>query len=245
MPPPIAAAPKGQSGSGNRFTFGDAVVRNEGSTTFPRLARPASLIGPSCSPFPTARSPDGRTLCPCLVVPEGMELVFAVRDLLTQGRQQVSFSVVDLEGSPLSHVIVNESGSQCGILVQMLDQTPLAWIRTKAHHEHGGMPEICYPSGEVFCAVSRDDSVPTGRYLLRDTAGQRLYTFHGEFKDKAVNVVSASGRLVCDTERCELGRDGSPYYQVRVAPSIDAGLILCGLLAVEKLESGNCTSAKH
>lgn len=223
---------------GSRFTFGGSL--REGEAAAPRPAPPPLPLPRGSEPaglFPTARQPE-RTLCPCLVVPEGMELVFAVRDLLTRLRQQISFSVVDLEGTPLSHVIVNEvgQGERCGILLRMLDQTPLAWVRTGVIHEEGGLPEICFPSGEVFCVVGREDAVPTGRYTLRDRAGQRLYTFHGDFREKAVNVVSSSGRLVCDTERCELGYDGSPHYQVRVAPSIDAGLILCGLLAVEKLE---------
>jgi len=243
---PQAAAPQAKGApaptQGSRFTFGGRLacpglsVGTAASASEPPASRLSSI-----SLFPTARRPDSKTLCPCLVVPEGMELVFAVRDMLSRNRQQVSFSVVDLEGAPLSHVIVNEVGQHCGILIQMLDQTPLAWVRTQAVHERGGMPEICYPSGEVFCAVAREDAVPTGRYTLRDQSGQRLYTFHGDFREKAVNVVSSSGRLVCDTERCNLGFDASPHYQVRVAPTIDAGLILCGLLAVEKLESGVST----
>lgn len=34
------------------------------------------------------RSADGDTLCPCLVVPESMEFVFAVREVLTVLRQE-------------------------------------------------------------------------------------------------------------------------------------------------------------
>jgi len=229
---------------GPRFTFGgrNACLGGGGGGgggggsggQSPATQAPASSV--PASPMPTARRTELKMLCPCLVVPEGMELVFAVRDLLSGEKQQLSFSVVDLEGQPLSHVIVNEVGPHCGILIQMLDQTPLAWVRTKAVHDCRGMPEICYPSGEVFCTVAREEAVPTSRYTLRDTSGQRLYTFHGDFKEKAVNVVSPSGRLICDTERCELGSDGTPHFQVRVAPGIDAGLVLCGLLAVEKIE---------
>jgi len=181
-------------------------------------------------------------LCPCLVVPSGMELVFAVRELLARDRQQISFSVLDLQGQPLAHVIASESGPRCGIYVQMLDQTPLAWVRTKKVHEGDGAPEICWPSGEVFATVVRDELVPDGHYFLRTPSGQRLHTFHGDFREKAVNVVSACGGLVCDTERCVMDFDSSPHYQVRVAPGIDAGLMLCSLLAIDKLEGGSSSA---
>mmetsp|Transcript_5654 Transcript_5654/g.15242 ORF Transcript_5654/g.15242 Transcript_5654/m.15242 type:complete len:520 (-) Transcript_5654:104-1663(-) len=201
-------------------------------------------VGPGSSPRDKQQGSQ-EELCPCLVVPAGMELVFAVRELLVRDRQQISFSIVDLQGQPLAHVIVNESsGQQCGIYMQMLDQTPLAWVRTKKVHEGAGMPEICWPSGEVFATVEKDEPVPCGRYILRAPSGQRLYTFHGDFREKAVNVVSPCGRLVCDTERCVVDFDGSPHYQVRVAPCIDAGLVLCGLLAIDKLEEGEGSGAR-
>ena len=36
-----------------------------------------------------------------------------------------------------------------------------------------------------------------------------------------------SGQLVALSERCLVGLDGGPHYQVRVAPRTDAGLVLC------------------
>jgi len=53
-----------------------------------------------------------------------------------------------------------------------------------------------------------------------------------------MNVVSPSGQLVCDTARCIVDFDSSPHYQVRVAPGADAGLVLCGVLAIDKIEGG-------
>mmetsp|Transcript_88100 Transcript_88100/g.193248 ORF Transcript_88100/g.193248 Transcript_88100/m.193248 type:complete len:231 (+) Transcript_88100:3-695(+) len=192
---------------------------------------------PSTSPMPSARkTTDLEPLCPCLVVPEGMELVFAVRDLLSTEKQQLSFCVVDLQGDPLSYVVVKEAGFHCGILLQMLDQTPLAWINTKPLHTSKGVIEVCHPSGEVYGVVAKEEAGPRTRFTLRDTSGQRICTFHGDFREKAINGVSQAGRLICDTERCELGSEGTPYYQVRVAPGIDAGLVLCCLLAIDKVE---------
>lgn len=234
---------------GPRFTFGSLSGCGLGPGAWPLPqpttgARESSPAAGSPGPSSTRRT-EGKQLCPCLVVPEGHEMNFAVRDLLTKEKQQLSFSIVDLEERPVTHVIVNEVGPHAGILIQLLDQTPLAWVRTKAVHEGRGMPEICYPSGEMFCTVAKEEAVPSSGYTLRDKSGQRLCTLHGDFREKAVNVVNPSGRLICETERCELGSDGTPYYQVRVAPGVDVCLVLCGLLAVDKLEGGSEGSPSH
>ncbi|CAJ1399789.1 unnamed protein product [Effrenium voratum] len=196
------------------------------------------------------RSEEEDTLCPCLapasilpnakwmagVVPPGMEFVFAVREVLCGSRQELSFSIVDLEGSPLSHVIVNESGSgpQCGLFLQMLDREPLASVRTDVLYAWpSGLPQICLPSGEVYCTVEKG----WGRqYLLRDVNNQKLLKLEGNFKESMVKIISMSGQLVALSERCTVNFDGGTYYQVRVAPHTDAGLILCSLLAIDKIE---------
>lgn len=203
-----------------RFTFGARGMSSAslGGTSTRMSAR--DLAGP---------------LCPCLAVPDGMELVFAVRDLLTHGPQQVSFSIVDLGGQPLCHVIVNESGVSYGILVQMLDQTPLAYVRTDTVHGGAGLPEICRPSGEVFCSVIREEGPPAS-FALRSKSGQLLYTIQGDVRERVVNFFGPDGRVVCDTEPCAVDFDSSLYYQVRVAPRTDACLMLCALLALSKSE---------
>uniref|UniRef100_A0A7S1MQW9 Phospholipid scramblase n=1 Tax=Alexandrium catenella TaxID=2925 RepID=A0A7S1MQW9_ALECA len=213
------------------------------------------LAGPS----PRSPVPGLQALCPDLIVPERMELDFAVPEALGVGAQHLSFSILDMRGQPLSHVIANETGSPCGIQLQMLDRTPLAFIRTECLH--GGRSgrgrsrepasssgqgtnciEICRPSGEVFCVVTKDEGTPWYRYVLRSKTWQRLYTYCGNFREKAVNVTNSSGHLVCTSERCRVGFDSASHYQVRVAPQTDAGLLLCGLLAIDKLEGGSQSS---
>ncbi|CAE7932445.1 unnamed protein product [Symbiodinium necroappetens] len=217
-PPPGAAQP-----------YSSVSVRAASATSLPPPKRPSHVGGEAGAMFSwSPRSSDEEdTLCPCLVVPDGMEFVFAVREVLTDERQELSFSVVDLEGSPLSHIIVNESGSgpQCGIFLQMLDREPLASVRTDMLFERAGrLPEILLPSGEVFCAMERDGS---REYVLRDQRKQRLLRLQGNFRDKAVKVINASGQLVALSERCVIAFDGGSHYQVRVAPHADAGLVLC------------------
>eukprot|EP00438_Fugacium_kawagutii_P031656 Skav207325 [mRNA] locus=scaffold3027:177565:192581:- [translate_table: standard] len=177
--------------------------------TAPAPGHSPSLLTSPCG-SPSYRDCRNYWLCPSLVVPSGMELVFAVSELITAEKQQVSFHIVDLQGQPLSRVVVDEfGGSRGGIFLRSLDDRPLAW---------------------VYGSIAKEDPVPNKRYTLRDKAGQRIFTYNGNFQEKAINVVSASGRLVCDTERCAaLGT--VPHFQVRVAPSVDAGLVLCGALA--------------
>eukprot|EP00933_Yihiella_yeosuensis_P026103 TRINITY_DN20255_c0_g7_i1.p1 TRINITY_DN20255_c0_g7~~TRINITY_DN20255_c0_g7_i1.p1 ORF type:complete len:475 (-),score=69.09 TRINITY_DN20255_c0_g7_i1:114-1538(-) len=196
--------------------------------------------GSSSSTDPGSRQ---RWLCPSLVVPSGMELVFAVRELFEGDRVKGAFSILDLTGQALSHVRIEETTLRCSISLFSLDDRLLASVRTKVAQEKGsqaGPAEVCWPSGEVFGTVCKDEPVPCGRYTLRDTAGQKVLSFHGNFLEKAINVVNARGRLVCDTERCSILFDDTPHYQVRVAPGIDAGLVLCGLLAIDYLVRLDC-----
>jgi len=220
--------------------------------------RPSLLAGPSPRlDFKVEKQPVG-PLCKCLMVPEGAELVFAIRDLLTRGRQHISFSITDMTGNPMAHIIVNEVGPTGGINMQLLNKTPLASVRTTALHDRrGGMPEICWASGQTFCTLApcRKGSQKAGvggggkpgggawgggggavGYELRDLGGQLLYTVHGDFDEKAINIVAPTGQVVCRTERCEVPFDDEPHYQVRVAPCVDAGLMTCALFSIDKLE---------
>lgn len=205
--------------------------------TAPAPGHTPSLLTSPCG-SPSYRDCRNYWLCPSLVVPSGIELVFAVSELITAEKQQVSFHIVDLQGQPLSRVVVDEFGSRGGIFLRSLDDRPLAWVKTASLYDAqgGAPPQICWPSGEVYGSIAKEDPVPNKRYTLRDKAGQRIFTYNGNFQEKAINVVSASGRLVCDTERCVAASLGNtPHFQVRVAPSVDAGLVLCGLLAIDKL----------
>jgi len=77
------------------------------------------------------------------------------------------------------------------------------------------------------------------KYALQNRSGERLVTFTGNFREKAINGIAPSGKNVCYTRRCTIDVDNvppGPYYEVRVQPYVDAGLVLCGLLAIDKIE---------
>lgn len=203
--------------------------------------RAASHPSPSMASLPSV-PPKDEHLCPSLVVPEGMEFVFVVPELVRRGRQQLSFIIRDLQGNDLSHAVVSETtqaSSQCSIFLLTLKDELLAVVNTESAHVASGeqlsLP-ICRPSGEVFCAVMRDGPASAGQYVVQDGSGHPMLTFHGDFREKAINVVNSVGRLVGATERTVVDFDRDPHYQVRVAPHVDAGLVTCSLLAIDKIE---------
>lgn len=179
-------------------------------------------------------------LCPSLVVPHGIEFMFAVPEFLTHDRQQLSFDVVDMIGYPVCRALVNEGSRPSSIRLQLMDKMVLAEIRSeKLYAFPQGLPEIFRPSGEVFCSLTLE--ARPRRYHLRGVNGQTFLTLQGDFARKAVNGVLPSGMLVCSTCRCptpaKAKRRDASYYEVRVAPFVDAGFVLSALIALEKAEA--------
>eukprot|EP00929_Paragymnodinium_shiwhaense_P055173 TRINITY_DN27671_c0_g1_i1.p1 TRINITY_DN27671_c0_g1~~TRINITY_DN27671_c0_g1_i1.p1 ORF type:complete len:615 (+),score=92.11 TRINITY_DN27671_c0_g1_i1:98-1942(+) len=252
VPSPVAAV-RQQSFSGMGRT--DSFVRGRGGEGMvspvisPLMAEPRTPHRPGVPPrMPVPEGPQqAGCLCPSLVVPHGLEFVFAVPEVLTRSRQQLSTNVVDVTGQPLCRMHVTETGGgRRAIALQLLDDTPLAEISTEPLYDHPrGLPCIQRPSGEVFCQLVLDqmDASPHSsqrRYHLQGADGKCHMSFQGDFAGKAMNGVLPSGMLACSTRRCNAPLKASghaSFYEVRVAPFVDAGLVLSGLLAVEKAEA--------
>jgi hypothetical protein len=170
-------------------------------------------------------------LCPSLVVPQGMDLVFAIRSALTQQRQEMDFNILDLQGAPLCRVVVAEKGERkapcCGIFLQTLTRMPLAVVNTEQLYAGTGPPSICRPNGSLFGVLKHNGSAG---YSLKHTSGRRLLEFSGDFRGKSITVAEPSGLRVCVTEPSDQG------YQIRIGPKIDAGMVISCLLAIDKLE---------
>merc|ERR1712187_77569 len=119
---------------------------------------------------------------------------------------------------------------------------PMAFVRTSnLHSGRGALPEICHPTGEVFARLTRsgDD------YVLRDSSGVMLMAIHGDFGAKRMYATGPDGSDLCVTEPSTISVDKAPpaaYYEVRIAPGVDAGLMLCALLAIEKVEGNSSFS---
>jgi hypothetical protein len=204
--------------------------------------RPAGNFGRTSS-AEDSQTTGQDSLCPSLVVPNGTEFVFAVQEVITTDRQDLSFNIVDLKGTPLSKVVLLESRSaaQPKILLQTMASAPLASVDTHEWHQRTREPiAICRANGALFGRIQKEPS--SGRYVIRHRAGRKLLTFHGDFHEKAVNVMSSiTGQLVGASEKCVVDFNSASHYQVRVAPNTDAGLVICGLLAIDKLEGSRST----
>jgi len=176
-------------------------------------------------------------------VPSGTEFVFAVQEAITPDRQELSFNIVDLKGTPLSKVVLSESRSTPTpkILVQTMNNAPLCSVDTCEWHQGTNEPiSICRANGALFGRIQKEPS--SGRYVIRHRGGRKLLTFHGDFHEKAVNVMSSvTGQLVGASEKCVVDFNSASHYQVRVAPNTDAGLVICGLLSIDKLEGSRST----
>jgi len=90
-------------------------------------------------------------------------------------------------------------------------------------------------SGELFAKLTRTD-LHEQQYTLIDKTGKRLF-FWGEIDNYVINVSGESRKLVARTEIVpESVVDGKPgCYKVQVAPLMDVGLVLCGLLCIDRL----------
>lgn len=233
VPPPVATS------SGRESAMPPPRVPLSSEPKLPPESSPAAPPASAQSMPPTGAQ---GSLCPSLVVPSGAEFVFAVREAITRFRQDLTFNIVDLKGTPLSRVVIAETGTnqkEPSIFLQTMLKMPLASVNTSECYagESNGPLTICRSNGLVFGRLQKEIK-QSDRYVIKHRAGRPLLTFHGDFKEKAVNVMSSTGQLVGATEKCVLDFDAAPHYQVRVAPNTDAGLVICGLLAIDKLEGG-------
>jgi len=235
-------------------------VPADGLASLPQLSQEAlaAVAAKPCFAVPGA-------LCEKLVVPRGAEYVFAIPELLESHRQQLSFSVLSLAGKALCSVYVRElSDFQRVIDVKFLNGKQLARVclATDLREAKVFRPDANGGDAvdECFATIALEESKEENaksfgrRFLVRASApnfnlkggsgggGDLLLAFDGAFPEKAINGVAPTGVLLCATRRRQLDEALLPSsagsrrcYEVRVASGADAALILCGLLAIDKL----------
>jgi len=230
-PPPRKPTPVETSHFGNRSDPEDDL-----SNSWRRLHN----LEPCSSASPAASMPQEQSLFPSMLVPHGQQFVCVIPDVLRRDRQQTSFTITGgRDGKPLFYVILNETSSSCAIWLKRADADVerMALIRTDAIHARcqsraDPMPEICFPSGDLFCKIERVGSA----YGVSDAMGKRLMVVHGDFAAKHVCAIDPSGSYLCQTYM--IGSDTDEMrYEVRVSPNVDAGFVLCALLAIDKAEA--------
>lgn len=224
----------------------------------PPPARPSRGRSPSSrspSPSPERVADSDRCLCPDLVVPPNCECILLVP---TRSLEQGPVSVTDTHGNAVLSIEprpVAAAGSSrmacrpvaaCGGGDSSPEAgSPQAGARSQRlvlKTIYGDLLAQCGPAparpsppefhllratGEHFaklsCNAGRD------RCTLTTRAGSRLH-FWGSPANHALNVAHSSGKICATTEPQNLH-----YYKLRVAPLMDVGLVLCGVLCIDHL----------
>lgn len=192
--------------------------------------------------------PDVGALCGKLVVPDNCECV-----LVVPMGHDTAFDITDVAGTTVLKADLGSGRRSSSHLQGYAGHAPGSLALTSAQ---GSVLALVCPtgksmalspefqlmrgSGEYFARLNRLESIGNsslrgGRYQLETLVGQKFH-FLGGFSDHAVNVTDDEGRLLATTERCTPGFDpDGDYYRVRVGPVVDVGLVLCSLLAVDRL----------
>jgi len=216
----------------------------------PEYARPLSSLAQSASTFrdedrssmPSMASMPSlpqAPLCPQLIVPDTSSLRAVLPMLACRARQDVVLnicSVPDLGGRPLFRARISETGPAsaegCGIHLESLcGEHGLAFASTAELWASPAAPTPNVPllrsNGLQFGTMKKNH---TGDYVVICGLGT-LAVFSGSFSLHEVQVISGQGKVMADVRR---DSDGS--YEVTTSPSIDAGLIILGLLVIDKFE---------
>lgn len=178
-------------------------------------------------------------LCPQLIVPDTSSLRAVLPMLAFRARQDIVLnicSVPDLGGRPLFRARISETGPAsadgCGIHLESLcGEHSLAFASTAELWSTPAAPAPNVPllrsNGLQFGTMKKNH---TGDYVVICGLGT-LAVFSGSFLLHEIQVISGQGKVMADVRR---DSDGS--YEVTTSPSIDAGLIILGLLVIDKFE---------
>jgi len=180
-----------------------------------------------------------------LVVPRGKEFLFAIKQVVSGARQKERFDMVDPENKPFCSVLIAESGPPSapafrglyGILLEHAGEA-LAFLHTEDWHaKQSPVCPLYRKDGELFGYLMRDRDPPRRYSIVAPHTGDTLLSFHGDFREQSVNVHNGHGQLVATTERQAFAFALDRFVQVRVAPCVDASLVMLGLLGIAKMEN--------
>lgn len=192
---------------------------------------------PSSQQDSAAGSGSTAELCPLLIVPAGTRLACVVQSACQRKKQELTFNIRGLPSSggvPLFQVRVSEFCSEVpGIYVETLrKQKSLASLCTERVYDRpsGRAPEllICGPQGPHSVL----QKTPAGDYRITcHSTGLLLLTYSGDFRRHHVSVVSASGETIA-----RVSQPLAEEYHVYVQSRADAGIVILGLLGIDKCE---------
>lgn len=178
--------------------------------------------------------------CSELVVPDGSECVLMVpilpQTIFDVIQENSVFPVNDQEGSTclcirLQSFTVLGEGLRVATpgLRERIMLTAANGLRILAHCERHGLSfHVHCHDDELFARLSRDE---TGAYSLVGRSGP-IMRFTGHTSDCSVRVANPEGRVLAYIEKGDVS-----HFKLRVGPLVDVGLVLCGLLALSRMEA--------
>lgn len=179
--------------------------------------------------------PPGWPLTPMLVVPDGKIFLFRVPALVNTSRQKCSFDILDCHGDAVCAVTVDEPEADRGGVIRLetkVEERLLAYVLTEPVEEK--TLRICKPDGTVFALISEKADL-----FVVHKENRTLLTCYGDFLNHHVRVLDTHHRKAGISQP---DRDG---YTGSVASNEDGGLVLCTLLAIDKLVQPVPKAQKH
>lgn len=176
--------------------------------------------------------------CPDLVVPQHCECILVLP--LDIFNTRVSFTIMDVQGSPVLKAVPESAagGRPWRAIVTTSTGETLVTCQERRLFGLVGQPdpqpdaeyELKRANGQVFAKMTHD---PTQDKYLLTLQGGIVLSIWGNFDESAVNMTGEGNRLLATTEigHADFDKDGR-YCRLRVAPSADVGLALCGLLGI-------------
>jgi len=190
------------------------------------------------------------SLCTALVVPKGKRMVCLVEARLYQERQDIEFKITSSLSrgcKPLMLVRVSETEQSDPKIV--LEQLPdgdaergsvFASVSTTNLWEERMDSEAVFTfldaSGSVYGRFTR--TAPDSYDLIAESQESDIptLTFFGDLRDHSIRVETGSeNKLVATVEPCRRSTLRASY-QVSIEAGVDAGLVLLGLLTIDKSE---------
>lgn len=178
----------------------------------------------------------GLPLCPLLVVPNGTRLGCVVQNDVCRIKQELSFDVCAVPsrgGSALFRARVSELNTDSpGIYIETLGgKDQLAYLSTEDLWRSAPSPVlgISRPLGLPYGTMEKREN---GDYII--VRGQTpLLTFAGDYYSHSIRVMVPNGHTIATT-----AQTSAEEYQVHMQARTDAGLVILGLLAIDKCEVG-------
>jgi hypothetical protein len=178
-------------------------------------------------------------LCPQLVVPDTSNLRVVLPELACRMKQDLVLSVCSvpmLGGRPLFRARIAECSAAddgCGVYLETLcGEHHFAFASTSelwtAPSTASPTLPILRPNGLQFATMRKTHA---GDYSVNCGLGT-LAVFSGDFSAHEAQVTSGQGQVMAQVRK---GVDGG--YEVTTSPSIDAGMIILGLLLIDKCET--------